>query len=88
MATCREAKKMTIITLLTDFGSFYPAQMKGVILAKAKDIIFVDIAHDIPPQDIRSGAFALLSHCQVLSPRARYTWQLWIPEWGRRDRAW
>jgi hypothetical protein len=56
---------MKIITLLTDFGSFYPAQMKGVILSrlseKARDLTFVDIAHDIPPQDVRAGAFALLS---------------------------
>lgn len=57
---------MKIVTLLTDFGSFYPAQMKGVILSKLKDkpaadITFVDIAHDIPPQDVRAGAFALLS---------------------------
>ncbi|MFB3765087.1 MAG: S-adenosyl-l-methionine hydroxide adenosyltransferase family protein [Methanotrichaceae archaeon] len=56
---------MRIITLLTDFGSFYPAQMKGVILSrledKGKEITFVDIAHDISPQDIRAGAFALLS---------------------------
>ena len=56
---------MKIITLLTDFGSFYPAQMKGVILSRlgdrASDVAFVDIAHDIPPQDIRAGAFALLS---------------------------
>jgi S-adenosylmethionine hydrolase len=67
---------MKIITLLTDFGSFYPAQMKGVILSKLNELIapsagapsisassitFVDIAHDIPPQDVRAGAFALLS---------------------------
>lgn len=56
---------MTAITLLTDFGSFYPAQMKGVILSrlkdKGRDATFIDIAHDIPPQDIRAGAFALLS---------------------------
>lgn len=56
---------MKIITLLTDFGSFYPAQMKGVILSrladKASEVTFVDIAHDIPPQDVRAGAFALLS---------------------------
>ena len=47
---------MTIITLLSDFGSFYPAQMKGVILSKLKveDVTFVDIAHDIPPQDVRA----------------------------------
>jgi S-adenosylmethionine hydrolase len=51
---------MKIITLLTDFGSFYPAQIKGVILSrladKAQDITFVDIAHDIPPQDVRAGS--------------------------------
>ena len=56
---------MRIITLLTDFGSFYPAQMKSVMLTrlreKARDVAFVDIAHDIPPQDVRAGAFALLS---------------------------
>jgi S-adenosylmethionine hydrolase len=59
---------MKIITLLSDFGSFYPAQMKGVILGrlqgKAEDITFVDIAHDIPPQDVPAGAFALLSSVQ------------------------
>jgi S-adenosylmethionine hydrolase len=63
---------MTIITLLTDFGSFYPAQMKGVILSrlgdKAQDITFVDIAHDIPPQDVRAGAFALLSSARYFPP--------------------
>jgi S-adenosylmethionine hydrolase len=54
---------MKIITLLTDFGSFYPAQMKGVILSniKEKDLTFVDVAHDVPPQDIRAGALALLT---------------------------
>lgn len=58
-----------IITFLSDFGSFYPAQMKGVILSllqgktgnKAGEVTLVDIAHDIPAQDVRAGAFALLS---------------------------
>lgn len=61
---------MKIITLLTDFGSFYPAQMKGVILTKLKDedVTFVDIAHDIPPQDVRAGAFALLSSVGYFPP--------------------
>ncbi len=49
-----------IITLLSDFGSVYPAQMKGVILERVPDAVLVDIAHDIPPQDIRAGAFALM----------------------------
>jgi S-adenosylmethionine hydrolase len=52
---------MTIITLLTDFGSLYPAAVKGVILSRAHDVTLVDIAHDIPPQDVRAGAFALLA---------------------------
>gem|GEM_PF-5040493 len=34
--------------------------MKGVILSqlgdKARDITFVDIAHHIPPQDVRAGS--------------------------------
>jgi S-adenosylmethionine hydrolase len=61
---------MKTITMLTDFGSFYPAQMKGVILSKLKgeDVIFVDIAHDIPPQDVRAGAFALLSSVGYFPP--------------------
>ena len=49
-----------IITLLSDFGSLYPAQMKGSILSRARDAVLVDIAHDVPPQDVRAGAFALL----------------------------
>jgi S-adenosyl-L-methionine hydrolase (adenosine-forming) len=63
---------MKIITLLTDFGSFYPAQMKGVILSRladnARDVTFVDIAHDTPPQDVRAGAFALLSTARYFPP--------------------
>lgn len=50
-----------IITLLTDFGSLYPAQMKGAILSRARNAILVDVAHDIPPQDVRAGAFALMT---------------------------
>ncbi len=50
-----------IITLLSDFGSLYPAQMKGAILSRARNAILVDVAHDIPPQDVRAGAFALMA---------------------------
>jgi S-adenosyl-L-methionine hydrolase (adenosine-forming) len=59
---------MKIITLLTDFGSFYPAQMKGVILGHSQEVTFVDIAHDIPSQDVRAGAFALLSTARYFPP--------------------
>jgi len=65
-----------IITLLSDFGSFYPAQIKGVILSRlqgkseniAGKITFVDIAHDIPAQDVRAGAFALLCTVRFFPP--------------------
>lgn len=60
---------MKIITLLTDFGSFYPAQMKGVILTRTANVQLVDITHDIPPQDIRAGAFVLLSTAKYFPKR-------------------
>jgi len=51
---------MPVITLLSDFGSMYPAQMKGVILRINPDVHLIDITHDIPPQDVQAGAFVLM----------------------------
>jgi S-adenosyl-L-methionine hydrolase (adenosine-forming) len=52
---------MSIITLTTDFGtgSHYVAAMKGVILSLCPEATIVDIAHDVPPQDIRRAALLL-----------------------------
>lgn len=47
-----------MITLASDFGSPYPAAMKGVLLSRA-DARLVDIAHDFPRQDVRQAAFWL-----------------------------
>ncbi|MEW5850889.1 MAG: SAM-dependent chlorinase/fluorinase [Myxococcota bacterium] len=49
---------MTIITLLTDFGLRDPfvGVMKGVILGIAPNARLVDLSHDVPPQDIATGA--------------------------------
>lgn len=49
------------IALLTDFGTsdYFVAAMKGTMLKIAPDVSFVDITHEIPPQDIRSAAFVL-----------------------------
>jgi S-adenosylmethionine hydrolase len=47
-----------MITLASDFGSPYPAAMKGVILRQC-DARLVDIAHDLPRQDVRTAAFWL-----------------------------
>ena len=47
-----------MITLASDFGTPYPAAMKGVILRHC-DARLVDIAHDFPRQDVRAAAFWL-----------------------------
>ena len=53
---------MQLITLTTDFGltDWFVGTMKGVILGIAPRATIVDITHQIPAGDIRSGAFALL----------------------------
>lgn len=47
-----------MITLSSDFGTPYPAAMKGVLLRHA-DARLVDVAHDFPRQDVRATAFWL-----------------------------
>lgn len=47
-----------MITLSSDFGSPYPAAMKGVIL-QLSDARLVDVTHDFPRQDVRTAAFWL-----------------------------
>ncbi|WP_336034789.1 SAM hydrolase/SAM-dependent halogenase family protein [Halobacterium yunchengense] len=47
-----------MITLSSDFGSPYPAAMKGVVL-QSRDAQLVDVAHDFPRQDVRAAAFWL-----------------------------
>ncbi len=47
-----------MITLASDFGSPYPAAMKGAILRRC-DARLVDIAHDFPRQDVTASAFWL-----------------------------
>ena len=50
-----------IITLTTDFGGAdtFVGAMKGVILGINPDAAIVDLTHEVPPQDIRAGAYAL-----------------------------
>ena len=51
------------IFVLTDFGltDTYVGVVKAVILGIAPDARIVDLTHDVPPQDVRAGAFALLT---------------------------
>ncbi|WP_324759198.1 SAM hydrolase/SAM-dependent halogenase family protein [Haloarcula sp. GH36] len=65
-----------MITLASDFGTPYPAAMRGVI-CKRTDARIEDIAHDFPRQDVRAAAFWLTQtlpyfppavHCVVVDP--------------------
>jgi len=65
-----------VITLASDFGSPYPAAMKGVI-RRHTDAELIDIAHDLPRGDPRAAAFWLrfvlpefppAVHCAVIDP--------------------
>ena len=74
-----------VITLLTDFGTRdpYVACMKGVILGICPEAVIVDITHDIPKFDVRTGP----SHSTRRSPTSRTaqsTWLSWTLVWGRR----
>lgn len=50
-----------VIALLTDFGlrDHYVGTMKGVMLGICPEATFVDISHEIPPQDVEAAALEL-----------------------------
>ncbi|HKP48001.1 MAG TPA: SAM-dependent chlorinase/fluorinase [Pyrinomonadaceae bacterium] len=52
-----------LITLITDFGysDYFVAAMKGVILTINPKANIIDITHEIPAQDIQSGAFTIFA---------------------------
>jgi S-adenosylmethionine hydrolase len=56
-----------LITLLTDFGTadYFVGAMKGVILSINPGARIVDITHEIPPQNVRAGAFTLSAAYQT-----------------------
>jgi hypothetical protein len=53
--------KRQLVTLLTDFGTAdgYVGAMKGVILRNAPSATVVDLAHDLPPQNVVAAAHAV-----------------------------
>lgn len=57
---------MQLITLTTDFGTrdWFVGTMKGVILSILPRATVVDLTHEIPPGDVRAGAFALAAGCR------------------------
>lgn len=54
-----------IVTLTTDFGSGsgYVAEMKGRLLHAREPVTLVDIAHDLPPHDVRAAAWIVGQAC-------------------------
>ncbi|MDW8104842.1 MAG: SAM-dependent chlorinase/fluorinase [Armatimonadota bacterium] len=50
-----------VVTLLTDFGleDTYVGVMRGVIASLCPEAIVIDLTHQVPPQDIATGAFLL-----------------------------
>lgn len=59
-----------IITLLSDFSTrdAYVASMKGVILGLNREAVLVDLAHEVPPQDVRAGALILAGAAPYFPP--------------------
>ena len=55
-----------VITLTTDFGTsdWFVGTMKGVIAGIAPKARVIDLTHELPPGDIRGGAFALAASCR------------------------
>ena len=56
---------VSAITLTTDFGThdWFVGTIKGVIACVAPKTTIVDLTHDLPPGDVRGGAFALAASC-------------------------
>jgi S-adenosylmethionine hydrolase len=54
-------RRTRFVTLTTDIGWAYAAQMKAVLARRAPNASVVDIAHDVAPQAIPEAAF-LLGH--------------------------
>jgi S-adenosyl-L-methionine hydrolase (adenosine-forming) len=54
-------KNRHIIALLTDFGhrNWYTSAIKGAILSISSEVNIVDISHDVPRQDVQTGAYIL-----------------------------
>jgi len=63
------ASQSPIVGFITDFGMSdnFVGVMKGVILSEAPLTRFIDITHAIPPQNVRMGAFQLMTSFEYFS---------------------
>jgi S-adenosylmethionine hydrolase len=62
---------MPIITLTTDFGltDGYVGTMKGVILSIAPEAMLVDLSHQVPAQNVQTGAFVIYQAVPFFPPK-------------------
>ncbi len=60
--------KTDFIALLTDFSlsTPYVGLLKSVILSKNPAVSFIDLTHDIPPQNVRTASFWVMSCLKYL----------------------
>lgn len=60
----------SIITLTTDFGlkDHYVSVMKAVMLSIDPGLRFIDISHEIPPQDVMAGAWVVRNSAMHFPP--------------------
>ncbi|MCC6749415.1 MAG: SAM-dependent chlorinase/fluorinase [Deltaproteobacteria bacterium] len=61
---------MAVVTLLSDFGTQdgFVGAMKGVILRRASSSQLVDLTHELRPQDVHAGAWALREAAATFPP--------------------
>src|SRR5690349_1635606 len=61
-ATRTDFRPCGVLALLSDFGTQdpYVGLMKGEVLSRAPRAVLVDLTHEVPPQDVRRGAWFLL----------------------------
>jgi S-adenosyl-L-methionine hydrolase (adenosine-forming) len=79
---------VSVITLTTDFGTrdWFVGTMKGVIVGIAPKAKVIDLTHELPPSDIRGGAFALAVSCHFF-PKSTIHVAVVDPGVGSRRRA-
>ena len=59
-----------IVSLLTDFGvrDTYVGQMKAVMSRIAPGTALIDLTHEVPAQDVQTGAFLLMTAVEAFGP--------------------
>lgn len=64
----RRRRAHPLVTLTTDVGWAYAAQMKAVLAARGTAGRILDLAHDLPPHAIREGAFLFRAMAERFPP--------------------